>query len=175
MKEKIWIKDTIQNELQFEDPIIFPEHHESHAASAFFPSPFEDAAVLTIDGVGEWTTTSVGRGEGNRVELLADLRFPHSLGLLYSAFTYHLGFRINSGECKVMGLAPYGEPASRDLILSDLIDLKDDGSFRLNLRYFDFMAGLTMTNHVFDELFGGPPRKSEAELTQRHMDLARSI
>ena len=175
MKQKIWIKDTIRNELRFEGPIIFAEHHESHAASAFFPSPFENAAVLTIDGVGEWTTTSVGRGEGNRVELLADLRFPHSLGLLYSAFTYYLGFRVNSGEYKVMGLAPYGEPAFRDLILSELIDLKDDGSFRLNLRYFDFMVGLTMTNGAFDRLFGGPPRKPEAELTQRHMNIARSI
>ncbi len=152
-----------------------PEHHESHAASAFFPSPFERAAILTIDGVGEWTTTSVGRGEGNQVELLEELRFPHSLGLLYSAFTYYLGFRVNSGEYKVMGLAPYGEPKFRDLILSELIDLKSDGSFRLNLRYFDFMAGLTMTNRVFDELFGGPPRRGEAELAQRHMDLARSI
>ena len=163
MKEKIWLK------------VIFPEHHESHAASAFFPSPFERAAVLTIDGVGEWTTTSVGRGEGNKVELLEELRFPHSLGLLYSAFTYYLGFRVNSGEYKVMGLAPYGEPKFRDPILSELIDLKSDGSFRLNLRYFDFMAGLTMTNRAFDELFGGAPRKPEAELTQRHMDLARSI
>jgi carbamoyltransferase len=175
MKQKIWIKDTIRNELQFEGPIIFPEHHESHAASAFFPSPFESAAVLTIDGVGEWTTTSVGRGEGNRVELLADLRFPHSLGLLYSAFTYYLGFRVNSGEYKVMGLAPYGEPAFRDLILSELLDLKEDGSFRLNLRYFDFMVGLTMTNGAFDRLFGGPPRNPEAELTHRHMNIARSI
>ena len=175
MKQKIWIKETIRNELQLEGPIIFPEHHESHAASAFFPSPFENAAVLTIDGVGEWTTTSVGRGQGNRVELLADLRFPHSIGLLYSAFTYYLGFRVNSGEYKVMGLAPYGEPAFRDLILSELIDLKEDGSFRLNLRYFDFMVGLTMTNGAFDHLFGGPPRKPEAELTQHHMDIARSI
>lgn len=175
MKQKIWIKDTIRKDLPFEGPIIFPEHHESHAASAFFPSPFENAAVLTIDGVGEWTTTSVGHGVGNRVELLADLRFPHSLGLLYSAFTYYLGFRVNSGEYKVMGLAPFGEPAFRDLILSKLIDLKDDGSFRLNLRYFDFMAGLTMTNGAFDQLFGGPRRKPEAELTRRHMDLARSL
>jgi carbamoyltransferase len=175
MKQKIWIKDTIRNELQFEGPIIFPEHHESHAASAFFPSPFDNAAVLTIDGVGEWTTTSVGHGEGNRVELLADLRFPHSLGLLYSAFTYYLGFRVNSGEYKMMGLAPFGETVFRDLILSELIDLKDDGSFRLNLRYFDFMAGLTMTNGAFDQLFGGPRRKPEAELTRRHMDMARSI
>jgi carbamoyltransferase len=175
MKQKIWIKAEIRDALQFEGPLIFPEHHESHAASAFFPSPFEDAAVLTIDGVGEWTTTSVGRGEGNRVELLADLRFPHSLGLLYSAFTYYLGFRVNSGEYKMMGLAPYGEPLYRDLILSELIELKDDGSFRLNLRYFDFMAGLTMTNDAFDRLFGGPRRKPEAELTQRHMNVARSI
>jgi carbamoyltransferase len=175
MKEKIWLKATLREELHFEGPLIFPEHHESHAASAFFPSPFERAALLTIDGVGEWTTTSVGRGEGNHVELLEELRFPHSLGLLYSAFTYYLGFRVNSGEYKVMGLAPYGEPKFRDLILSELIDLKSDGSFRLNLRYFDFMAGLTMTNRAFDQLFGGPPRKPEAELTQRHMDLARSI
>jgi carbamoyltransferase len=175
MKEKIWLKATLREELHFEGPLIFPEHHESHAASAFFPSPFERAAHLTIDGVGEWTTTSVGRGEGNRVELLEELRFPHSLGLLYSAFTYYLGFRVNSGEYKVMGLAPYGEPKFRDLILSELLDLKSDGSFRLNLRYFDFMVGLTMTNRAFDKLFGGPPRRPEAELTQRHMDLARSI
>jgi carbamoyltransferase len=175
MKQKIWIKDIIRRELKFEGALIFPEHHESHAASAFFPSPFENAAIVTIDGVGEWTTTSIGRGNGNRVELLEDLRFPHSLGLLYSAFTYHLGFRVNSGEYKVMGLAPYGEPIFRDLILSELIDLKDDGSFRLNLRYFDFMAGLTMTNREFDRLVGGPPRKPETALTQRHMDLARSL
>jgi len=175
MKQKIWIKDIIRRELKFEGALIFPEHHESHAASAFFPSPFEDAAIVTIDGVGEWTTTSIGRGEGNRVELLEDMRFPHSLGLLYSAFTYHLGFRVNSGEYKVMGLAPYGEPVFRDLVLSELIDLKEDGSFRLNLRYFDFMAGLTMTNREFDRLVGGPARKPEAALTQRHMDLARSI
>jgi carbamoyltransferase len=175
MKEKIWLKATIRDELRFEGPIIFPEHHEAHAASAFFPSPFESAAVLTIDGVGEWTTTSVGKGEGNRVELLEDLRFPHSLGLLYSSFTYYLGFRVNSGEYKMMGLAPYGEPIFRDLILSELIDLKSDGSFRLNLRYFDFMAGLTMTNRNFDALLGGPPRKPEAAITPRHMDIARSI
>ena len=175
MKQKIWIKDIIRRELKFAGALIFPEHHESHAASAFFPSPFQEAAIVTIDGVGEWTTTSIGRGEGNRVELLEDLRFPHSLGLLYSAFTYHLGFRVNSGEYKVMGLAPYGEPTFRDLILSELIDLRNDGSFRLNLRYFDFMTGLTMTNREFDRLVGGPPRKPEAALTQRHMDLARSI
>jgi carbamoyltransferase len=175
MKQRIWLKATIGSALDFSGQIIFPEHHESHAASAFFPSPFERAAVLTLDGVGEWTTTSVGRGDGNQIELLEELRFPHSLGLLYSAFTYYLGFRVNSGEYKVMGLAPYGEPAFRDLILSELVDLKDDGSFRLNLRYFDFVAGLRMTNRAFDELFGGPPRKPEAQLTQRHMDMARSL
>lgn len=175
MKKKIWLKATLREELGFKGTILFPEHHESHAASAFFPSPFETAAILTIDGVGEWTTTSVGQGEGNRVELLEEMRFPHSLGLLYSAFTYYLGFRVNSGEYKMMGLAPYGEPKFRDLILSELIDLKSDGSFRLNLDYFDFMAGLTMTNRAFDGLFGGPPRKPEAELTQRHMDVARSV
>ncbi len=175
MKEKIWLKATLGAELDFAGPIIFPEHHESHAASAFFPSPFERAAVLTIDGVGEWTTTSVGRGEGNRVELVEELRFPHSLGLLYSAFTYYLGFRVNSGEYKVMGLAPYGEPSFRDLILSELVDLKPDGSFRLNLRYFDFIAGLRMTNRSFDDLFGGPPRQPDGELTPRHLDVARSL
>src|SRR5438045_4978755 len=175
MKEKIWLKANLREELDYSGPILFPEHHESHAASAFFPSPFERAAILTIDGVGEWTTTSVGKGEGNKVELLEEIQFPHSLGLLYSAFTYYLGFRVNSGEYKVMGLAPYGEPVFRDLILSELIDLKEDGSFRLNLRYFDFMAGLTITNREFDRFVGGPPRKPEAALTQRHLDLARSI
>jgi len=175
MKEKIWLKANLREQLHYEGPIIFPEHHESHAASAFFPSPFERAAILTIDGVGEWTTTSVGRGEGNKVELLEELRFPHSLGLLYSAFTYYLGFRVNSGEYKVMGLAPYGEPKFRDLIFSELLDLKADGSFRLNLRYFDFMTHLRMTNSAFDCLFDGPPRKPEAEVTQRHMDIARSL
>src|SRR2546423_5427653 len=175
MKEKIWLKANLREELAYEGPIIFPEHHESHAASAFFPSPFESAAILTIDGVGEWTTTSVGRGEGNRIELLEEMRFPHSLGLLYSAFTYYLGFRVNSGEYKVMGLAPYGAPKFRDLILSELVDLKADGSFRLSLRYFDFMTGLTMTNRAFDKLFGAPPRRPEGELTQRHTDIARSL
>lgn len=175
IKQKIWIKELIRKELGFDGPIIFPEHHESHAASAFFPSPFEEAAILTIDGVGEWTTTSVGRGKGNRVELIADLHFPHSLGLLYSAFTYYLGFRVNSGEYKVMGLAPYGDPVFREAILRELLDLRDDGSFRLNLSYFNFMAGLTMTSPAFHQLFGGPPRQPEAELTQRHMDVARSI
>ena len=175
MKEKIWLKANLRDQLRYDGPLIFPEHHESHAASAFFPSPFERAAILTIDGVGEWTTTSGGKGEGNRIELLEEIRFPHSLGLLYSAFTYYLGFRVNSGEYKVMGLAPYGEPKFRDLILSELVDLKPDGSFRLNLRYFDFVAGLTMTNSAFDRLFGGPPRTAESELTQRHVDIARSL
>lgn len=175
IKQKIWIKQILRDELSFDGPILFPEHHESHAASAFFPSPFEEAAILTIDGVGEWATTTIGRGRGNRVELLAELHFPHSLGLLYSAFTYYLGFRVNSGEYKVMGLAPYGEPRFRDLILSELIDLKPDGSLRLNLAHFDFMAGLTMTNRSFARLFGMPRREPEAELTQQHMDVARSL
>ena len=175
IKEKIWIKQTLRDELKFDGPILFPEHHESHAASAFFPSPFEEAAVLTIDGVGEWATTTIGRGAGNRVELVRELHFPHSLGLLYSAFTYYLGFRVNSGEYKVMGLAPYGEPRFRDIILSDLVDLKEDGSLRLNLEHFAFMSGLTMTNRSFGDLFDGPRREPEAELTQRHMDVARSL
>ncbi|MEO5718050.1 MAG: carbamoyltransferase [Chthoniobacterales bacterium] len=175
IKEKIWLKETIRRELEFEGKILFPEHHESHAASAFFPSPFEEAAVLTIDGVGEWTTTSIGHGTGNRVELLREMRFPHSLGLLYSAFTYYLGFRVNSGEYKVMGLAPYGAPRFRDLIFSELLDLKPDGSLRLNLKYFNFLAGLTMTNRRFAALFEGPRRRPEMALTQRHMDVARSL
>ncbi|MEY2502640.1 MAG: carbamoyltransferase [Verrucomicrobiota bacterium] len=175
VKDKIWLKANLHGQLRYDGPIIFPEHHESHAASAFFPSPFDRAAILTVDGVGEWTTTSVGRAEGNKLELLAEMRFPHSLGLLYSAFTYYLGFRVNSGEYKVMGLAPYGEPKFRDLILSELVDLNADGSFRLNLRYFDFMTGLTMTNTAFDRLFGAVPRKPEAELAQLHLDIARSL
>ncbi len=175
IKQKIWLKEIIRNELDYEGKIVFPEHHESHAASAFFPSPFEEAAVLTIDGVGEWTTSSIGHGSGNRIELLRELRFPHSLGLLYSAFTYYLGFRVNSGEYKVMGLAPYGEPRFRDLILAELIDLKPDGSLRLNLKYFNFLAGLTMTNRRFAALFEGPRRQPATDLTQRHMDVARSL
>lgn len=175
IKQKIWIKDILRRELDFEGTILFPEHHEAHAASAFFPSPFEEAAVLTIDGVGEWTTTSLGRGQGNRVELLSELHFPHSLGLLYSAFTYYLGFRVNSGEYKVMGLAPYGEPRFRNVILSELIDLRPDGSFRLNLDYFNFLTGLTMTNERFASLFAGPRHEPEEPLTQRHADVARSL
>ncbi|MFQ5861882.1 MAG: carbamoyltransferase [Candidatus Brocadiales bacterium] len=175
IKKKLWLKDLIKRELEYKGKIIFPEHHESHAASAFFPSPFQEAAFLTIDGVGEWTTTSYGVGEDNHIQIIADIKFPHSIGLLYSAFTYYTGFKVNSGEYKVMGLAPYGEPKYKDLILRELIDLKEDGSFRMNMDYFDYCAGLTMTNGKFDRLFGGPPRKAESKLTQREMDLARSI
>lgn len=175
LKEKIWIPDAIRNELNFEGEILFTEHHQSHAASAFYPSPYERAAILTIDGVGEWTTNSLGLGEGNYFSLLKDIKFPHSLGLLYSAFTYFTGFKVNSGEYKVMGLAPYGEPKYVKAIRDNLIDLKEDGSFHLNLAYFDYMAGLTMTNDAFAELFGGPRRKPESPLTQREMDLAKSV
>jgi len=160
---------------QFTGKIVFPEHHESHAASAFFPSPYPEAAFLTVDGVGEWTTTSFGTGRGNHIEMLGELHFPHSLGLLYSAFTYFTGFRVNSGEYKLMGLAPYGEPKYVDIILRELMDLKEDGSFRLNMQYFNYGVGLTMTNAKFDKLFGRPPRKPESKLTQHDMDLARSI
>ena len=154
---------------------VFPEHHESHAASAFFPSPFEEAAILTLDGVGEWATATLGHGRGNQIELSHEMRFPHSLGLLYSAFTYFCGFRVNSGEYKLMGLAPFGEPKYADLILEKLMDLKDDGSFRLDLSYFDYCAGLTMTSHKFDRLFGGPPRRPETPITQWESDLAASV
>ena len=175
IKRKMWIKQIVRDELDYEGEILFPEHHESHAASAFFPSPFDQAAILTIDGVGEWTTTSIGRGAGHRVEMLAEQHFPHSLGLLYSAFTYYLGFRVNSGEYKVMGLAPYGEPEFEQIILDQLVDLKADGSFHLNLDYFGFVTGLRMTNRNFDRLFGAPPRQPESELSQRHMNIARSL
>jgi carbamoyltransferase len=176
IKEKIWMKALIAKELGgYEGKLIFPEHHESHAASAFFPSPYPEAAFLTVDGVGEWTTTSFGTGKGGEIDILHELHFPHSLGLLYSAFTYYTGFKVNSGEYKLMGLAPYGEPAYKDLILRELIDLKEDGSFRLNMRYFNHGVGLTMINGEFERLFGGPARKPESRLTQRDMDLARSI
>jgi carbamoyltransferase len=175
IRERIWMKELIRRELGCDCKILFPEHHESHAASAFFPSPFQEAAFLTIDGVGEWTTTSYGVGRGNRIQMLAEIRFPHSLGLLYSAFTYFTGFKVNSGEYKLMGLAPYGEPKYVDLILHELIDLKEDGSFRLNMKYFNYGVGLTMTNAAFNRLFGRPPRKPESKLTQSDMDLARSI
>ncbi len=175
IKEKLWIKELIKSNLDYDGKILFPEHHQSHAASAFYPSPFERAAFLTIDGVGEWTTTSYGSGEGNKLQILSEIKFPHSLGLLYSAFTYYTGFKVNSGEYKVMGLAPYGEPKYVKLILDELIDLKEDGSFKLNMKYFNYVAGLTMTNENFHRLFGGEPRKPESELTQREMDLARSV
>jgi len=175
LKHKLWIPDTIKNELNFKGEILFTEHHQSHAGSAFYPSPFQDAAILTIDGVGEWTTNSLGVGHGNRFSLTRDIKFPHSIGLLYSAFTYFTGFKVNSGEYKVMGLAPYGEPKYVKQIYDNLIDLKEDGSYHLNLKYFDYMAGLTMTNELFAELFDGPRRKPESPLTNREMDLARSI
>jgi len=180
IRHKLWIPLEIEKALEKCGvnpgvPLYFPEHHESHAASAFFPSPYRRAAILTIDGVGEWATSTQGRGEGNRVELLKELRFPHSLGLLYSAFTYFTGFKVNSGEYKLMGLAPYGEPRYVNTILDHLVDLREDGSFRLNLEYFGYLDGLTMTNRRFEQLFGGPPRKPESEITRREMDLARSI
>lgn len=177
LKQKLYVPREIRKALgdSFRGRIVFTEHHESHAASAFFPSPFEDAAILTMDGVGEWATTTIGVGRGNRIELLRELRFPHSLGLLYSAFTYYTGFKVNSGEYKLMGLAPYGQPTFRDLILEHLIHLKDDGSFWLDMRYFNYCHGLTMTSDKFHRLFGGPPRKPESLLTQREMDLAASV
>jgi carbamoyltransferase len=175
IKEKIWMKELIKKEMNYDGRILFPEHHESHAASAFYPSPFKEAAILTMDGVGEWTTTSYGFGKDNNIELFKEIKFPHSLGLLYSAFTYYTGFKVNSGEYKVMGLAPYGEPKFKQLIYDNLIDVKEDGSFRMNMDYFNYCAGLTMTNKKFDKLFGGEPRKPESKLTQKEMDLARSL
>lgn len=176
--EKLNLRKTIQEELPGLNaacPILFTQHHQAHAASAFYPSPFKEAAIVTIDGVGEWATTTIGVGRDNQIQLLKELRFPHSLGLLYSAFTDYCGFRINSGEYKLMGLAPYGEPKYADAIRSELLDLKEDGSFWLNLDYFDFLAGTTMSNQRFHQLFGGPPRKPEQPPEQRHMDVARSI
>ncbi|MBP9839198.1 MAG: carbamoyltransferase [Proteobacteria bacterium] len=175
LKEKLWMGDFIKNELGYKGRLVYPEHHQSHAASAFFPCPYESAAILTIDGVGEWATTTWGVGSGNKLELKQEIKFPHSLGLLYSAFTYYTGFKVNSGEYKVMGLAPYGEPKYVDLILKHLIDLKEDGSFRLNMEYFNYCQGLTMTSEKFHDLFGGPARGRETKLAQREMDLARSI
>ena len=173
--KKLHIHKVLQREIGYEGDVLFTEHHEGHMASAFYPSPFEKAAILTVDGVGEWATASYGFGQGNEITLLKELHFPDSLGLLYSAFTYFTGFRVNSGEYKLMGLAPYGRPRYKDLILSELIDVKDDGSLRLNLAYFDFLGGLRMTNRHFSRLFGGPPRKPETEITQREMDIAASI
>ncbi len=175
LKQKLWIPDTIKKELNYEGEILFTEHHQSHAGSAFYPSPFEEAAILTIDGVGEWTTNSLGIGKGNNFKIIKEISFPHSLGLLYSAFTYFTGFKVNSGEYKVMGLAPYGTPKYVQQIYDHLLDLKEDGSFRLNLKYFNYMAGLTMTGDEFDTLFDGPRRTPESPLTQREMDLARSV
>lgn len=175
IKQKVWMKEFIRTELGYDREIIFPQHHESHAASAFFPSPYQEAAFLTVDGVGEWATASFGVGKDNQINIQAEIHFPHSLGLLYSAFTYYTGFKVNSGEYKLMGLAPYGEPKYKDLILSELMDLKEDGSFRLNMKYFNYCTGLTMVNRRFEKLFGGRPRKQESRLTQRDMDLARSV
>jgi len=189
MAMPVWIKDklfqksvlikelkaTLDKDVDWSERLMFSEHHLSHAASAFYPSPFESAAVLTLDGVGEWTTTSLAVGEGNKLKVLKEIHFPHSLGLLYSAFTYYTGFKVNSGEYKVMGLAPYGEPRYSDLIYEKLISVANDGSFQLDMSYFDYATGLTMTNKKFHDLFGGPPRTSETELTQREMDLAASI
>jgi len=175
LKEKLWMGDLIKKETGYEGALYYPEHHQSHAASAFYPSPYERAAILTIDGVGEWATASWGIGNKNKIDLKFELKFPHSLGLLYSAFTYYTGFKVNSGEYKVMGLAPYGEPKYVSLILDELMDLKEDGSFRLNMKYFNYCQGLTMTSGAFYKLFGGVPRKPESKLTQRDMDLARSI
>jgi carbamoyltransferase len=192
MKEKLWMPELIRTEMakaegvederdakkrgkRFKWKLLFGDHHESHAASAFYPSPFEEAAILTMDGVGEWATSSIGLGRGNQIEMLKELRFPDSLGLLYSAFTYYTGFKVNSGEYKVMGLAPYGEPKYVDLIKEKLIEIREDGSLRMNHRYFGYSQGLRMTNRAFARLLGGPPREMESRLTQREMDLARSI
>ncbi len=169
------LKSTLDNEVNWRERLLFSEHHLSHAASAFYPSPFESAAILTLDGVGEWTTTSSAVGNGKNIKVIKEIHFPHSLGLLYSAFTYYLGFKVNSGEYKVMGLAPYGVPRYIDLILEKLIIVANDGSFQLDMSYFDYATGLTMTNEKFNRLFDGPPRVSEAKLTQREMDLAASV
>lgn len=182
LREKLFLKNLLAKELKkfsptinWEDKLLFGEHHVSHAASAFYPSPFEEAAVLTLDGVGEWATSSLAIGRGKKLEVIKEIHFPHSLGLLYSAFTYHLGFKVNSGEYKVMGLAPYGRPTYVETIFKHLIDVKPDGSFRLDMKYFDYCAGLTMTNRHFGELFQLPVRTAEQELTQAHMDMAASL
>ena len=177
LHEKLYVPREIRNGLKgaYGKRLIFTEHHESHAASAFFPSPFDEAAILTLDGVGEWATASFGYGRGNRIELTHELHFPHSLGLLYSAFTYFTGFKVNSGEYKLMGLAPYGDPKYADVIRKELLDIKPDGSFRMDMRYFDYCKGLRMTSERFHSLFGGPPRQPESPLTQREMDLAASV
>jgi carbamoyltransferase len=183
IKEKLYLKTILRKSLSElsglkvkELPsLLFTEHHQSYAASAFFPSPFERAAVVCMDGVGEWATTSVWRGDRNSLIPQWEIEFPHSLGLLYSAFTYYTGFKVNSGEYKLMGLAPYGEPKFIDTIRNEIIDIKDDGTFRLNMDYFDYATGLTMTNDSFSRLFDGPPRKPEGEITQKEMDIAASV
>ena len=177
VKQKLYLRGELNRGLNhaYKGRYVFTEHHESHAASAFFPSPFDEAAILTMDGVGEWATASYGIGKGNRIELTHELRFPHSPGLLYSAFTYYCGFRVNSGEYKLMGLAPYGKPKYVDRILDNVIDLKADGSFRMDMSYFNYLSGLTMTSEKFHTLFGGPPRSPESTVTERDMDIAASI
>ncbi len=177
LRQKLHLPRIISRGLEngYSRRYVFTDHHESHAASAFFPSPYEEAAILTLDGVGEWSTTCIGVGRGNQIELMDEIRFPHSLGLLYSAFTYYTGFRVNSGEYKVMGLAPYGQPVFKDVILDNILDLKEDGSFRMDMSYFNYCQGLTMTSTKFHALFGGPPKKPESRVTQREMDLAASI
>jgi len=175
LKEKLWVPSAIHKELGFEGEVLFAEHHQSHAAAAFLPSPYEEAAILTVDGVGEWATATQAVGRGNRIEMVREIRFPHSLGLLYSAFTYYLGFKVNSAEYKVMGAAPYGEPKYYDLIMNELIDVREDGSFKLNMKYFAYDYGLTMTNDAFAELFGHPRRDSESKMEAFHWDCAASI
>ena len=177
LREKLHLRRVIRRGLgrEYTGPLVFPEHHETHAASAFFPSPFQEAAILTVDGVGEWATSTIAVGEGNKVRILQEQRFPHSLGLLYSAFTYYCGFRVNSGEYKLMGLAPYGEPIYADKIRDHLLDIKKDGSFRMDLQYFNYCQGLTMTSQKFHQLFGQPPRRAETELNQFYMDVAASV
>ena len=177
LREKLHLRRVLRKGLgrEYKGPLVFPEHHETHAASAFFPSPFDEAAVLTVDGVGEWATSTIAVGEGNKVRILQEQRFPHSLGLLYSAFTYYCGFRVNSGEYKLMGLAPYGEPIYADKIRDHLLDIRKDGSFRMDLQYFNYCQGLTMTSQKFHQLFGQPPRRAETELNQFYMDVAASV
>jgi carbamoyltransferase len=176
LHEKLWVPSIIRKELKpYEGPILFAEHHMSHAASCFLPSPFEEAAILTVDGVGEWATASFGVGRGTDIQLFKEIRFPHSLGLLYSAFTYYLGFKVNSAEYKVMGLAPYGKPVHFDRIMKEMVHLNEDGSFKLNMKYFSYDWGLTMTNGAFDEFFGGPPRKPETWMNEREFNIAASV
>ena len=175
LKDKLWTRKNIRKKLGYNGVVLFAQHHESHAASAFFPSPFQEAAVLTMDGVGEWATSSIATGKDNKINLLQELHFPHSLGLLYSAFTYYLGFKVNSGEYKVMGLAPYGKPIYSDLIREHLIDLKEDGSFQMNMDYFDYLGGMAMTNVKFSSIFEHPRRKPESQLTQKEMNIAASL